>query len=453
MHPMRTVKLGRRAGVALTVAAVAAVPLAMASPAAAATTTSLLYSTDNGATWSANATVAPGASVPVRAWYDNSDAIARPGAQVSTSLPPGFTQVPGSTVVCLNPSTTNPAMPNYAEVVCNNTAGQGGAINEGAVWSWWTLGISPTAWLFGQSTGQTAGTLEIGKKRYINLHQCDFAFQGPGMQDNVTNVLAASPSSAVNPAWHAGTNTANTADAAAVCGGGTGQYQPNPGAGLNGAQALDLLGKRYLNLHQCDFAFQGPAMQDNLSNVSAVLALLGSQSCMACGHQHRQHCGRGRVCGGGTGQYQPNPGAGLNGAQALDLLGKRYLNLHQCDFAFQGPAMQDNLNNHLAASPTSAVNPAWYAGTNTANTADTAAVCGGGTGQYQPNPGAGLNGAQALDLLDTARGRGFVQFQMTAPNWCPAAKGTVYETETLTGAGFNAPASIASLTIAPTSCP
>jgi hypothetical protein len=139
--------------------------IASAATVGAAPSITLEYSTDGGTTWSTAPTVSAGGTVLARVYYTNDTTGAIDGTQVSTSLPSGFVLVPGSTRVCLNPSTTNPTSPDSTELACNTDADQGGAIADSAVWSGGTLNISPTAGLFGQSSGATSGVLAMGKTR------------------------------------------------------------------------------------------------------------------------------------------------------------------------------------------------------------------------------------------------------------------------------------------------
>ncbi|KPI11680.1 hypothetical protein OV450_8445, partial [Actinobacteria bacterium OV450] len=208
-------------------------------PATAAPSNTLLFSADGGSTWSKDVTAYPGSMVIARIWYNNdaSDSIAN--TSVKTVLPTGFTLVPNSTVTCLSPSTSNPALPGI-EKVCSTDAGQGGVVNDTAVWSGSNLTVSPTAGLFGQSTSDTSGTLAMGKTRYVNLQQCVYS----STNDNFTTLMPGG-----NPAFGGDTNTSNTADTAPNCQPGTATVVPN--VKNTRVLPLDLLGQRYVNLQQC----------------------------------------------------------------------------------------------------------------------------------------------------------------------------------------------------------
>ena len=85
-------------------------------PASAATTQDVVYSTDGGTTWTTTPTVAPGATVLVRQWFDNTDDLHATAASETTTLPARFTHN-GTTQVCLNPSTTTITSPNGTAAV------------------------------------------------------------------------------------------------------------------------------------------------------------------------------------------------------------------------------------------------------------------------------------------------------------------------------------------------
>jgi len=83
---------------------VAAVAVVVPAPVAdAAITENIVDSTDGGLTWTNDATVAAGGNVLVRVYYNNDQASTIAGTSVTTTLPSGFTRVPGTTQVCLNP--------------------------------------------------------------------------------------------------------------------------------------------------------------------------------------------------------------------------------------------------------------------------------------------------------------------------------------------------------------
>lgn len=215
------------------------------STVSAAPSSNIVYSTDDGATWSNSPTAKSGQEVIARLYFNNDGSSNVTDAQMSTTLPSGFNRVPGSTKVCLNPGTTDPTNPT-SEMACNTSAGQGGAINEGAVWSGNALTIAPNAGVYGQATNATTGLMAAGKKKYLNLHQC-MRSTDPSY-DWIPTIVNDLPATT----WSAGTNTSNTADSAASC---TAIAGWPTYAAISGVQNLELTGKRYLNLHQCTFYY------------------------------------------------------------------------------------------------------------------------------------------------------------------------------------------------------
>ncbi|OLE26086.1 MAG: hypothetical protein AUG49_09070 [Catenulispora sp. 13_1_20CM_3_70_7] len=368
----------------------AGAPLFAAASAQAATTSTLLYSTDNGTTWSANPTVAPSATVLVRAWYNNSDPVEYTGAQVSTTLPSGFTLAPNSTMVCLNPTTPagSEATPTLTEadgttssLVCNTSTGQSGAINEAAVWTGSTLTISPTAGLFGQPTGATSGVMEFGKKRYFNMNNCDRQISGNGPQ-LMTSITAPG----LGP-YVAGSNVSNSEDTTPTC-----PAAPGWPINLQGTQALDLLGKRYLNMNNCDRQISGNGPQLTTSITSPSLGPYQAGTNMKNTADTAPTC-----------PAAPGWPVNISGNQPLDLLGNRYLNLNNCVRQIAGTGNGPQLTTTITSW---SLGP-YTAGTNMSNTPDTAPSCPAASG-WPLN----ISGTQAFDTLDTTRGAGFVQFAM-----------------------------------------
>jgi hypothetical protein len=193
-----------------------------ATPASAATSSTLLYSTDGGATWSANLTAEQGQQILVRQWYDNPDAQAYGGSALTTTVPAGFTLVPSSTRVCISPATTAPASSDPSQDVC-------AAQTDSVIWSGSTLTVSPTSGLYGQPV-ETVGVLNQGLARYLNLQQCTYR---NAAGDSYTLASA---------------NPANAAQGSPTCG-SVGGYT------LIGSLSdpLSLTGNRYLNFQICSY--------------------------------------------------------------------------------------------------------------------------------------------------------------------------------------------------------
>ena len=164
-----------RWGAVVGAVALTVLPVAFAGAAGATTIAStLVYSVDNGSSWTTTLpALTNGETVLVRDYFDNTTLVDEPSISVQATVPAGYTRVGGTTKVCLNPGTTDPTKPT-TEVVCNTDAGQGGAINETAVWSGSALTISPSAGIEGQSTSATSGYLLAGRKKYLNLDLCSY---------------------------------------------------------------------------------------------------------------------------------------------------------------------------------------------------------------------------------------------------------------------------------------
>lgn len=348
----------------------------------------LVYSTDGGSTWTTDPVVDAGANLRVRVFSHNRRDLPAAAAQFGTTLPAGFSRVPGSTRVCLSPGTTVATHP-LAEQVCNNSAGQGGAVNEGAVWSGSNLTISPSAGLFGQPVGATSGYLAAGKDKYLNLHQCVRTSNAPGY-DWITVAI----DDPIAGDWYAGTNSSNTADNAYDCGANSW-----PTTSISDVQNIELLGKRYVNLHQCAHyypdATNGNRWITTLVNDSAQWGSTGtntantSDSVVGCAHPS-----------GWT--YYPS----FSNVQPLDTLTNRYINVHECNRYQSSPSVYTSL--FIANPPASG----WGTGTKASNTPDAALNCPAVSGWTNHTT---LSDYQVLDTLDTNRGQVFVEFEMTAP--------------------------------------
>ncbi len=250
------------------------------------------------------------------------------------------------------------------------------------VWAGNTLTIAPSAGVAGELSSATSGFLDIGRKRYLNKHECHY-FDGFSDRLFLTDSVAT------------GTNASNAMDASATC-------QPNAHSRtlVSGVvSSIDLLGNRYLNLHECHYHF---FFADRIfltgSGFSGTTASNDVATHLAC---------------------LPNAGAhALLPAESnqldVDMGGQRYLNLHQC-------VMLSGAD-HIGVLATS------ENGTNASDSEDTLAQCPSQSGAHNLVAGT----ASALDLLDPTRGRGFVEFHVTASDTPTDALHTV----TLDGANF-----------------
>ena len=387
----------------LVIAILGALSFATASPASAATSSSLRYSTDGGATWSTSATVAAGGTVLVRQWYDNTGSATETAASLRTTVPSGFTLQGGSTKLCLNPSTTNPSSPSAAEQKCANSA-------EGSVWSGSNLQISPSAGYYGESTGSTSGSAAYGRKRYFNLHQCVY------FDSTTVDLLSTFNNAISNTIYRANTNVANTADTTESCAGGNSFHVLH--TGHSGVQALDLLGNRYLNVHQCVWlhSTQGDLYTTATNGANSATFHAGTNTANTANTSES--------CGGGTAPWAIH--TGHSGIQAFDLVGNRYLNLHECGWGNSSSGEQFTVLTDGALSAT------FRSGSNAGSSPDTTVSCAAGSSPWSRN--TSLSAVGAYDLLDTTRGAGYVQYALAAPaSPSPAAcAGTFSGTEAFT---------------------
>lgn len=384
-----------------------------AGPAAAAPTSNLVFSVDGGTTWSVNVNAAPGQTVIAREYYDNDTAATIDGAQVTTTLPSGFSLVAGSTEVCLNPGTTDPTNPT-SELECNTNTGsasapddQGGAIDEAAVWSGSALTISPSAGLFGQPTNQTSGPLADGMVKYLNFDQCVYT---NSTTDNFTSIVPLPG----NPNFNSGTNASDTATATS-CGGGSAPWVPQGGTGVAN---YGLLGQAFFNLTQCYYTTPVTAWLDTGGGGSNTDENPTDSDTVT------PACGSGSI-------------AVNSGILSMGLLDNKYINLDECTYVGGSVSYSSALD--IANSP-----PDFNAGSNVSTTPQTMVSCGpGGPSGYVPETAD--DGVLALDYQDTTRGQGFVQWSMKAPS--PATTTTYTENGQLTGPGTGDPTNTGTITI------
>ncbi|HSH03780.1 MAG TPA: LamG domain-containing protein [Anaerolineae bacterium] len=314
------------------------------------------FSTD-GVNYFDTLSVPQGNNFYYRIYYDNSGDQAGTNSTITTTLPTGFNLVPGSTRTCLEPTP--------GELVCNTDAGMGGAINEGGVWSGQMLAIAPQAGLYAEGVGATAGMLEFGRQRYLNLHECQY-FNG-----STDRVYSSNNTT--------GTNVSNITDTVTSCAASQWGYAVDS----NAVTSFDLLGRRYLNYHECQFA----------SGTDRIFV-----NAQGAGGTNTANVVDGALnCAGTAGAHTLVPAE--SSFTTIDLGGNRYLNYHECRFAVLAPVDNITLNAWTA-----------IAGSNASNTIDGSASCSANAGAH----GAIDNTILVLDMLDTTRGTGFVEFQVTA---------------------------------------
>ncbi|MFJ3789608.1 hypothetical protein [Kitasatospora sp. NPDC090091] len=154
---------------------------------------------------------------------------------------------------------------------------------------------------------------------------------------------------------------------------------PVPAAGA--ATAPRPLAGRYLNLHQCVFDAFRPGSFDLMTTV-----VPSGDGRFSAGTNVSDIVDPSPVCGGGDGTYVPNV---YRASQAYDLTAGRFLNLHQC--VYFSPYNRTHLTTVVATTDRK-----FTAGTNVADTRDTAPRCSDG-GLVDP-PVPLLSSATPLDL-------------------------------------------------------
>ena len=384
--------------------------MAIAAPATGDQTQSnLLYSVDGGTTWTDTVTAERGQQVLARLFYDTTKDTPVTGTSLTTQIPDGFTYVPGTTRNVLAPGSN----------VATGTVGaetKAVAVAD-SVWTGDNLQVSPSAGFNGESNASQTGILRNGIKRYLNLHECQ-----------VQNGQNAATYNVTTPSWiGVGTNTSNSADSSASCEGSlSGGYYVS---GQN-VEPIDLLGNRYLNLHECQVSNGRDSVTYNVTTPNWIGVGTNASNSADTTPACENNLPGNYVIQGQT-------------VQALDLVGNRYVNLHECQVS--------NGSNSVTYNVTT---PSWIGvGTNASNSADTTPAC-----ENNLSGGYVIQGqtVQALDLLDTARGQGFIEFAFTSeiPD-PPACEQTITEpavTSTrqgvLNGTGTGTPTSTAAITLA-----
>ncbi|MCW1250697.1 Ig-like domain-containing protein, partial [Acaricomes phytoseiuli] len=227
---------------------------AVSAQAATDVTQNTLYSGDNGATWSTDINSLKGAeNVLVRKWYDNKSESPVINASIQSAVPAGYNYVPGTTKNILSPGSQDLLTPSYDAISAN--------ISD-AVWVNGVLQVAPIAGHFGQRNDLRTGILEIGKKRYVSLVQCDYAdSRNPPANLNSSNWY----SSVVNAGgYRTNTNASNEKTVSSTCAARSPETWISQGGTI---QNIDLLGNRYVNLVQCDYAdSRNPPANSNSSN-------------------------------------------------------------------------------------------------------------------------------------------------------------------------------------------
>jgi uncharacterized repeat protein (TIGR01451 family) len=411
----------------------------------------------SGTTEVDNIAVNPGSNVTVRLKYDNTGNQAVIDAQIKDSLPAGFTYVPGSFKNCVTPSSS--------EQSCDTLNATNKDIAFNTLIS--TSGISPVAGLYDAtsptSTGGTAptatsGILEIGKKRYINLNQCLALSHASGIDPNrdwynytasraasnqLTGTGASNSATPVNNCQVNNSTVTNTSTALGVYAG----YDANTlpiGGGPYGdylvkqarVQVLDTLNKRYTHLEECSTysttaSGVTPAKRDFFAFVVSD-PIVGTVQDTSTGSDNSPtfspRCNTGDLNGtGGYGNpdtyYTNYPTPSGSKTLTTDSLGKRYFNLEDCtnkssynsgvdvdwwNYTLSNTVISPGTGQVLQETNTGMSNnpnptPKCIAGSYVSSFGST------GTADYYT---VQTPAQQNIDLLDSTRGRGYVEYQV-----------------------------------------
>ncbi|MEZ5178357.1 MAG: hypothetical protein R2746_08740 [Acidimicrobiales bacterium] len=274
------------------------------------------------------------------------------------------------------PSTTSITSPNGTELQCATA-------NSGAVWSGTSLTISPTAGLFGQPASDTSGILAAGRKHYLSLDQCRW-----------TNTTDNRRASILIDTADFTTNTgAGNATTTSSCVKVTGAAWTAATAN-NALTNYSLFASPLRQPHQCCWRTANNIQAWNQNGTDT---------------DHRAYS---------TPRTPPTPWstappapqlpvrAAPSGVQALDVLTNRYLNLHQCRWA-------DPLRQPLTAAINTSATGNYVSGTKASNTPDATRFLHHPREQLSLD--ASSSGLQVLDLLDTSRGKGYVEHRRRLP--------------------------------------
>jgi hypothetical protein len=242
--------------------------------------------------------VAPGETVTVRLRYNNSASTSADQIRLKDNLPTGWT-LAGN------------AKAKYVDSAVSDLGTAASVFNAPDDTG---LDVPVSTGFFGANAGtlatDPASNLELGKKRYLNINQCQYSRSGGETFVSTANFQGVPG----GPGFGAATNFSNTAGAnnATTCGtGGSGYLYYGS---LN--TVLDGVGKRYLNVNQCQYYASTTA--DNFVTTAGLQNNFGAGTNFSntAGAGNSSSCGAGSA---GTPYY-----GSLN--TPLDSLGKRYLN-------------------------------------------------------------------------------------------------------------------------------
>ena len=391
----------------------------------------------NGSSETENLTVAPNGTVTVRVKYDNTGTQSVTDATIKDSLPAGFTYVSGSIKNCITPS--------FAEELCDvaNTSQKNTMFNNLT-----GTGMSPVAGLYdaasptatgGTDPSATSGILEIGKKRYLEQQACYYNKNLAGVNYNLawyynTKTTNTPPVGGPMPDGFEGTVTPNQYPNQLSCNPAR-EYAAGQNYGVGTApggtenlNTIDMSQKRYLEQQACvygkivagqdyDWSWYYNTKSTNVQP-SGTLTAPGFESVSYQPTPAALSCNPATGVASGVG-YTDRNNQYIN---TVDMIGRRYLEQQVCRY-------ERILNGEVFTKN-------WYYNTKGTNTAPVGSLIAPGfegisSGNQYPNllscnparnvaTSGGYNSGQfeslnTLDFLDATRGKGYVEYKMTAP--------------------------------------
>ncbi len=346
-----------------------------------------------------------GSTICVRLAYQNKTngavsnaAITDNDTNANNLIPNGnaFTYIPNTTINCLTPASGDP--------ICNTDSGMGGAIPN-SVWDNTplvaddnnVLNITPHAGFYGQASNSATGIMEMGKKRYAFLTECQYTRSVYQPNDDFVRIQYNNPFT-------------NTMNSSFTCPAGTSGFslttQPP-------SSYLEMIGKRYLIFAECQYLRSAYQPNDDYSTVQYDLGFSNSAT------------GNAFACPAGTnGLTLANQPAN----ESQDSLGGRYLAVKECQYIRSAYQPNDDY-----------VTIQYNAGF-TSNTSITYTCPAGlsGFSLFNQSPVA------YIDTLDPNNGTGYIQYKMLTPT-NPTTSSITLPNVTLAGDGQTTSTSAATI--------
>ena len=362
---------------------------------------------NNGFPTVGNTKATPGGTVTQRVYYDNTTDKALINVSVKTSLPTGFTYIPGSLQHCKEPSevetTCDTQSASVKDQMFNNLTGQNGAI-----------GISPAAGFYdaadtganGTAPTAQAGILDAGKKRYLNLNGCEYeqqTFEGNRKRISVLLVPA------LNPRF--GSNNTDIFNSSVKGGCGVGTLADPYNSGFTPSnRSKEIVYKKFYTLAQLvrfnpfTNGFNTFWNEDDVSGKAFSGASNGLPIFDGSGNPYTNLDANG-------GPYIEPTDLNHSGWNQVTLLANRFMNMSQCAYKDSGSRIMVSM---IGGTPLS---PQFASQFTASNTPIQAYNCGpGGTvagSAYTLE--TGLSAYKAIDMLDTSRAKGYFEYKMIVP--------------------------------------